>query len=109
MELAERKCAACRGDTPTLSAETVAEHVARIPGWQVKEGSVERTFQFTNFKEALEFFNTVAQIAEEEDHHPDMSITKWRNVSLAFTSHAAGGLTENDFIMAAKINQLQFP
>jgi 4a-hydroxytetrahydrobiopterin dehydratase len=91
MNLSERKCAACRGDTPTLSTEEIANHLAQVSDWKVKESSIERTFSFNNFKEALAFFNKVAVVAEEEDHHPDMGIMQWR---------------ENDFIMAAKINAL---
>ncbi len=78
----------------------------RLEGWVLRGSSIEKTFRFNNFKEALAFFNTVAQIAEEEDHHPDMGIKEWRNVTLSFTSHAANGLTENDFIMAAKVEKL---
>lgn len=106
MELSERKCVACRGDTPALSADQAIRYLTEAPGWVIVSKALERTIRFDNFKLALGFFNRVAQIAEEEDHHPDMCIKKWREVTLSFTTHAAGGLTENDFIMAAKINAL---
>ena len=106
MDLINRRCAACRADTPTLSLEAIIEHQSHVPQWKTVDTTIVRTFHFNTFKDALAFFNKVALIAEEEDHHPDMSITEWRKVTLSFTSHAANGLTENDFIMAAKMVRL---
>ena len=106
MDLNNRRCAACRADTPTLSNESITAHLEEVPAWTVQKGAVVRTFHFNNFRGALAFFNKVAVIAEEEDHHPDMSITEWRKVTLSCTSHAANGLTENDFIRAAKVDRI---
>lgn len=76
------------------------------PSWQIVEGKcLEREFKFPNFRQALEFANKVGEIAESEEHHPDMLVT-WGRVHLTLWTHSAGGLTENDFILAAKIDRL---
>lgn len=106
MEFSEKHCSACRGDTPVISEVEIARYLKKVPGWNLAEGMIARTFVFNNFAEARAFFNKVADLAETEDHHPDMAIVKWRHVVLSLRSHAARGLTENDFIMAAKINAL---
>ena len=72
----------------------------------MEEGKVVRRFKFKNFKEAINFVNKVADLAEEEDHHPNISIYGWNKVKLTFFTHAIKGLSENDFIMAAKVNQI---
>ena len=104
--LRERKCVPCRGDTPTLSEEKIDQYLELVQGWTRSGQMIEKTFTFRNFREALSFFNKVAEVAEEEDHHPDMGIYQWRRVRLSLTTHAAHGLTENDFVMAAKIEHL---
>ncbi|HEY4489919.1 MAG TPA: 4a-hydroxytetrahydrobiopterin dehydratase [Candidatus Paceibacterota bacterium] len=91
---------------PTLSEEAIANLMGSVEGWQRKGNEIEKTFTFKNFKEALAFFNKVAEIAEEEGHHPDMGIFGWKNVRLNLTTHAVGGLTDNDFVMASKIDHL---
>lgn len=105
-ELHELKCIPCTGNTPTLSEATILGYMKNISGWILDGKVIRKNFTFKDFKEALIFFNRVAQVAELEDHHPDMCITKWKNVTLSFTTHAANGLTENDFIMAAKVDSL---
>jgi len=106
-QLVERSCAACRGDTPKLPAKKISEYMLLLEGWAAfDETFIERTYTFKNFKQALAFFNKVAEIAEEENHHPDMTIRKWRQVQFYLTTHAVDGLTDNDFIVAAKIDKL---
>lgn len=106
-DLSVRKCIACRADTPTLSEELISNYLILLSDWHREGNSIQREFAFKNFKEALEFFITVARIAEYQGHHPDMCIHNWKIVKLTLTTHAAHGLTDNDFIMAAKISRLR--
>ncbi len=105
-KLSENKCVPCEGGTPPLSGEKVAEYLPKVESWMLKETTIEKTFKFKDFKEALEFVNKVAKVAEEEGHHPDINLHNYKLVTLTLTTHAAKGLTDNDFIMAAKINEL---
>lgn len=106
MSLAEKKCQPCRSGTPPLSQTEVASYLSQIsPEWQLEGSKIRREFRFSSFPEAIAFVTQVAEIAEQEDHHPDITIN-YRRVRLQLTTHAAGGLTENDFILAAKIDAL---
>jgi 4a-hydroxytetrahydrobiopterin dehydratase len=105
---AAKKCQPCKGGTPPLDQEQSRESLAQIHSdWQlVEEGRrIRRRFRFPDFRAAIAFVNEVAEIAENEGHHPDITIV-YRNVTLDLTTHAIGGLSENDFIMAAKLDQL---
>lgn len=97
----------CEGGTPPLAHERVEELLRETPEWgadaEFKE--IKRVFKFKDFKEAMVFVNRVADVAEAEGHHPDITIN-WNKVSLSLSTHSIGGLSENDFILAAKINQL---
>lgn len=79
-----------------------------VPGWELRDdaGALQRTWRFADFRAAIAFVNAVAELAEAEQHHPDISIFGYRNVRLEFWTHSVGGLSDNDFIMAAKVNQL---
>jgi 4a-hydroxytetrahydrobiopterin dehydratase len=107
-ELTRKHCQACEGGIPALSSEQVREHLRALPQWHACEGDrcICREWRVKDFAAALDFFAKVGQVAEEEEHHPDLHLTGYRNVSIALTTHAVGGLTENDFILAAKIDQL---
>jgi 4a-hydroxytetrahydrobiopterin dehydratase len=109
INLADNKCVACRGGEPTLTEAETEELKLHVPEWQVREvdgmNRLERTFKFKNFAEAMAFTNKVGAIAEEEDHHPRI-ITEWGKVTLQWWTHAIGGLHKNDFIMAAKSDEL---
>lgn len=109
--LAARRCVPCTGSTPPLAPERVRELLPEVPGWQpTPDGrAIVRTWRAADFGAALAFFGRVAEVAEAEDHHPDLHLTDYRAVRLELTTHAAGGLTENDFILAAKINGLAGP
>jgi 4a-hydroxytetrahydrobiopterin dehydratase len=109
--LAARKCVPCTGQTPTLSAARVAELLPRVPGWELGAGGkrIARRWRVADFLTGLEFFRRVADVAEAEDHHPDLHLTNYRDAAVELWTHAAGGLTENDFILAAKINELEQP
>ena len=91
--------------TTTLDHETASARLGEVPGWQLSDGRLERTVEFANFSEAFAFMTRVALVAEKLDHHPDWS-NSWNKVELAVTSHAAGGLTEQCFAFATKVNAL---
>ncbi len=107
--LTEMKCVACRGTEPVLSETQIQEFMPQVPEWGVKEVDgekrLERLFKFRNFAEALAFTNRVGAIAEQEDHHP-LLVTEWGRVTVSWWTHKIHGLHQNDFIMAAKTDQL---
>ena len=107
-ELSQRRCRACGGDLPPLSAEQVRDYLAVLPEWSPTDDGrrIRREWRVKDFVTALEFFNRVGRVAEEEDHHPDLHLVGYRNVAIEVWTHAVGGLTENDFILAAKIDTL---
>lgn len=98
---------ACRGDTPRLEGEDLARFAAAIGAeWQVVEQHhLSRTFRFADFAGALAFVNQVGAVAEAENHHPDLHLA-WGRVGVEIWTHAIGGLSESDFILAAKIDRL---
>tara|TARA_B100000700_G_scaffold235526_1_gene261227 strand:+ start:273 stop:557 length:285 start_codon:yes stop_codon:yes gene_type:complete len=87
----------------TLSPEIIQERMKKIPEWELNEDSISRSFEFDEYQPAIEFVNTVAEIAEEAQHHPDISIS-YTNVTLVLTTHSKGGLTESDFEVAIRID-----
>jgi len=107
--LSQMKCVACRGSEPTLTDAQIAELHLQVPEWQIKEVDgvkrLDRVFKLKNFIEAIAFTNKVAMIAEKEDHHP-LIITEYGRVTVNWWTHKIGGLHQNDFIMAAKTDQL---
>ncbi|HCM36760.1 MAG: hypothetical protein A3J30_03245 [Candidatus Wildermuthbacteria bacterium RIFCSPLOWO2_02_FULL_47_9c] len=104
--LAAKKCVPCEGGTPPLEAEKVQEYLKEVEGWEVQENKlIGKIFKFKTFREAISFVNRVANLAEEEQHHPDI-IIRYRKVTFELTTHAIKGLSENDFIMASKIDWL---
>ncbi len=90
----------------TLSEEEIEGRLAKLEGWTREDRFISRTFKFPSFREAVEFINRVADLAEEADHHPDL-YNIWRTVTLKYTTHDAGGLTDRDFRMAERINALE--
>ena len=106
MSLAEKHCVPCRGGVPPLQGEALETMKAQVPDWQVVDGHhLTRSFTFPDFKTALEFVNRVGAVAEEEGHHPDLLLT-WGKVDIKIWTHKIDGLTESDFILAAKADQL---
>lgn len=107
--LVEEKCVPCHGGVPPLNDDEIAQLLPEVPGWEVIEVEnqkrLQRTFKFKDFANALDFTNRIGQIAEAEGHHPLM-ITEWGKVTVAWWTHAIGGLHRNDFIMAAKTSQI---
>lgn len=105
--LAEKSCVPCRGGIPPLTEDAARKLVSGTPGWSLAEKGtrLQRRFEFRDFVEAMKFVNRVADVAEQEGHHPDIAI-HWNKVDLLLWTHKIGGLHENDFILAAKVNRL---
>ena len=110
--LAQRRCEVCTSDTPTLTRDRAQELLGQIVGWEITrikgKDSLTKTFRFKGFLPGVELVNRIAAIAEEEGHHPDLNLS-YGSLTVDLTTHAAGGLTDNDFILAAKIDQLVPP
>jgi 4a-hydroxytetrahydrobiopterin dehydratase len=106
MSLEQKHCEPCRGGVPPLQGEELEKMKAQVPEWQVADDHhLTRSYTFPDFKSALDFVNRVGAIAEEEGHHPDLYLS-WGKVDVKTWTHKIDGLTENDFILAAKIEQL---
>lgn len=107
-KLHDKKCKPCKGGTPPLSEDAIIQLSAEIDNWiyDKEKQTIAKKFKFKNFVESMKFVNKIAEIAEDEGHHPDILIN-WNKVTLTLTTHAAKGLTENDFIVAAKIDKLK--
>ncbi len=106
VNLAERRCVPCSGSVPALTGDDLRSFVQQVPQWKVvNEHHLLRSFVFTNFKEALAFVNRVGEIAEQEGHHPDICFT-WGKADVTIFTHKIKGLSESDFILAAKIDRL---
>jgi 4a-hydroxytetrahydrobiopterin dehydratase len=107
--LRDRKCVACAPGTPPLASDRMAELAAQLAsGWRVADDgkSLRRSYGFANFYETMAFVNAVAWIANAEDHHPDLEVG-YDYCRVTFATHSIGGLSENDFICAAKVDALQ--
>ncbi len=109
LTLANRNCVPCRGGVPPLKGKDLSDLHSLLPDpteWQVvNQHHIIRTYKFPDFKTALAFVNRVGELAEEQGHHPDI-LLGWGKVQITLWTHAVDGLTESDFIMAAKIDQL---
>lgn len=107
MNLLNKKCVPCDGGTPPLSEEAAKNYLKETPAWTLSPdaNNISREFNFKDFLMAMDFVNKVATLAESEGHHPDIYIF-YNKVKLELWTHAVGGLSENDFILAAKINTL---
>jgi len=105
-ELAQMECVPCKGGIPPLTGEDLAAiHQKLGGGWQVvDEHHLEKTFKCRNFREALDFTNRVGELAEQVNHHPDISLA-WGKVHVKLWTHKIGGLSETDFVFAAKVDQ----
>lgn len=106
--LIELHCSPLPKGTPALTAEQYSQHLNDLPNWTIINSgkAIERNFVFKNFAEALVFVNKVGALAEEEEHHPDILMHGWKNVRISLYTHTVGGLSLNDFILAAKLDQL---
>jgi 4a-hydroxytetrahydrobiopterin dehydratase len=104
--LAEKNCVPCRGGMPALKGKDLENLHSEVPEWRVlNEHHLARSFQFPDFKTALSFVNQVGEIAEQQGHHPDI-VLGWGKAEITTWTHAVDGLTESDFILAAKVDRL---
>jgi 4a-hydroxytetrahydrobiopterin dehydratase len=105
-ELASRKCVPCSGDVPPLGTDEIRKLAGELKDWEViNNHHLKKTYKFANFAAALGFVNRVGAVAEEEGHHPDICFG-WGRAEITIWTHAIDGLSESDFILAAKIDQL---
>jgi 4a-hydroxytetrahydrobiopterin dehydratase len=118
--LSNKHCLPCEGGTKPLDHEESEALLHEINGWKLLNDSpaknlaenlggqaIEKTFEFKNFGDAIVFVNKVGEIAEKEGHHPDINLQNWRYVTLHLSTHAIDGLSDNDFILAAKIDNIR--
>jgi 4a-hydroxytetrahydrobiopterin dehydratase len=106
MGLANKHCVPCRGGVPPLAGAALDDLKAQLAGWEVvSEHHLEKTYTFPDFQKALVFVNRAGAIAEQEGHHPDLHLS-WGKVGVEIWTHKIDGLTESDFILAAKIDQI---
>jgi 4a-hydroxytetrahydrobiopterin dehydratase len=107
-ELVRKSCRPCEGGIPPVPADEARSLLASVHGWSLTDDGqrLRRRWVARNFNAAIAFFNKVAALAEQEGHHPDLHLEGYRNVTVELWTHAIGGLSENDFILAAKINQV---
>ena len=107
MDLTQKHCVPCESGTPPLPAKEVEKYHANVPDWKVLDNrKITREFVFADFKEAMVFVNKVAEIANAENHHPDLHVF-YNKVRIELWTHAVNSLSENDFILAAKIDALR--
>jgi 4a-hydroxytetrahydrobiopterin dehydratase len=108
-DLSKKHCVPCEGETSPLSHSQSEEYLDEIDKWHLVEDKyIEKILQFKDFKQALLFLNKVGEIAENEGHHPDIGIVEWNKVKIVLTTHVIGGLSDNDFILASKIDSLNY-
>ncbi|MBX3427636.1 MAG: 4a-hydroxytetrahydrobiopterin dehydratase [Pirellulales bacterium] len=107
-QLTRKKCLPCEGGVEPFTPEQAAAQLSELPGWRLtRDGQrIRKDWTVKNFMAGMDFFNRCAEVAEEDGHHPDLHIEGYRNVSVELWTHAIGGLSENDFIVAAKIDRL---
>jgi len=103
--LAHRKCVACDGKAPPMTKEDAQKYLQELPGWTLNDNQIDKEFKFKAYLDGVEFAYSLGKTAEEEDHHTDILI-KWRRVKVTLTTHAIKGLSANDFIMAAKAEEI---
>ena len=107
-ELQKKHCTPCEGGVPPLGWQEAVALARSVEGWLLDPDAkkISRSWTVKNFLAGIDFFNKVAELAESEGHHPDLHLEGYRRVTIALWTHAVGGLSENDFILAAKINQV---
>lgn len=107
-QLVAKKCVPCEGGVPAYSPEQSEQQLQKLSGWELTHDGkrIRKKWTVKNFLAGMKFFEAVAELAEREQHHPDLHLEGYRNVSIEIWTHAIGGLSENDFILAAKIDEL---
>lgn len=104
--LVERHCRPLPAGTPALEPKQIDALLAQLPGWALEKGVISKTWSFANYYETLAFVNAVAWVSHREDHHPELSVS-YNRCRVQYSTHSVGGLSENDFICAAKLEALQ--
>ena len=109
-DLANKKCVPCEGNIPPFNADEIHKYLKKVDGWEVKKNDEDnyfliKEFKFSNFNESQKFVNKVGDIAEKENHHPDLSFG-WGYAKIKIFTHAINGLAESDFILASKIDKI---
>lgn len=106
-DLAAKHCEPCEGGTPALGAKEIEKLAGQLDGWNVIEDKrLEKEYRFPDFRQALAYVNRLGEVAETEGHHPDVYLG-WGKVRVELSTHSVGGLSENDFILAAKADQVR--
>ncbi len=107
-ELIRKKCAPCEGEVAALDRDEAQAQLEKLADWQISHAGqrIRKEWVVKNFIAGIDFFQRVARLAEDEGHHPDLHLEGYRNVAIEIWTHAIGGLSENDFILAAKIDKL---
>lgn len=106
--LSSRRCQPIVSGTAALSQQQVRGYLQQVAGWKECDGAIERTFSFKNYHEAMAFVNATAWISHQEDHHPDLQVG-YNKCTVRYSTHSVGGLSDNDFICAAKVDALINP
>jgi len=106
--LQQKSCKPCEGGLSPFTKTEAEVYLSELPGWELSPDGkhIEKTFFMKNFKSAVSLFNLIAELAEKEGHHPDLHLTNYRKLRIELSTHAIGGLSENDFILAGKIEML---
>lgn len=104
-ELSAQRCQACEGGVSPFTLTEINQQLVQIPGWQYEQGALSRDFNFKNFYQTMAFVNAIAWMAHTENHHPDLEVG-YQHCRIRYNTHAIGGISENDFICAAKVNKL---
>lgn len=107
-ELRKGSCKPCEGGVEKFNAQQAAQQLKELPGWQLSDDAttISRKWERKDFADALAFVNKIGQVAESDDHHPNIHLIDYKKVKVELTTHAIGGLSENDFILAAKIDDV---
>jgi len=103
--LSRMTCKACEGGTKPFSAKDIKQYLSRVRGWKLIKGEIVKTFTFKNYYETISFVNATAWISNQENHHPDLEVG-YKNCKVRYMTHSIKGLSENDFICAAKLDGL---
>jgi 4a-hydroxytetrahydrobiopterin dehydratase len=106
MNLADKKCQTCHRGMPALDSATAGALIGQLADWSIQNNQLQKDFHLKDFAAALRFVNQVGAVAETEQHHPDILLHRWNRVHIMLWTHVANGLTENDFILAAKIDRI---
>ncbi len=106
MDWRTKKCVPCEGGTPFIPEGRARELLGTLDGWSLRDGALWKQLRFADFRAAVAFVNAAAEVAEQEGHHPDLFLHGYRFLDVTLSTHAIGGLSENDFILAAKLDAL---